>query len=843
MSIKINPQEAIAFIAKFAINVSLANVLPPEGVEFVGSMAESSIKGIHFVKESTPTSILLQQTIKAAIVLTFYSKDYEIPFDCRESLVETFDLKCAYSYLQSNDPFELIKEKIRNIFEESSECDVATLPVDKIAADIVEKVYRSILDNRQLLTLYTFFCTKSIGEKIDYVIAKTNDTSEPDCKLLNTFPQDISNIIYDRDIEVQQIEELLNNHNIVYIGGIEGIGKTTLVKKYVLLNREKYTNVLFLPYEKDFLHIFCDDYLVTISNFCRKIRPDNTLESDSEYFFRKLVKLKELVTPQTLFIIDGYTFNDIYYKEITSLNATFIFTTYHDVSAIGETLTLRKITDEKYIMKLFFDNYERKDINANDSNLRKLFEYFDYHTLTLILVAKQMRLSRCRPEDILTRIENLGAKDSLSHPIYFETLPSSETTYNMLLGLFRCSSLSDDELHILYFLCLTAPTQLIASDLNRWLKQADDVFLTLEKLRAAGWIEIDNKSDLVIVHPLIKAIVLSEYSFDPSKYTNFFSRFASEFSDFTLFTLPFEQKKYYAEIAYSVCRYINSIDEDLCLFCLRAARILSVGNYLEESLLLQSRIEEFLLVHTASDDKMAYLYYGMGWTYATQYRNRRLGLQFFKKAIHLLSTTTSKSTSAQTERVANIYADYGIVLCRNDPDQNPAARAVLMKALNLLFSLPQKRNDTYLQISWLYSFLAECYIASGDVDNAKNYILRAFALHKQYSAADDVYYCNILLRESMLQKYLGEYESALNTALQGYKIYINFYGQARITNIEHLMYIGDLYKSASNSTNKIEYCIQAEQCYRLAHSLACEKYSSHCRIINDIERKIEKLRK
>ena len=264
---------------------------------------------------------------------------------------------------------------------------------------------------------------------------------------------------------------------------------------------------------------------------------------------------------------------------------------------------------------------------------------------------------------------------------------------------------------------------------------------------------------------------------------------------------------------------------------------------MEESLLLQSRIEEFLLVHTASDDKMAYLYYGMGWTYATQYRNRRLGLQFFKKAIHLLSTTTSKSTSAQTERVANIYADYGIVLCRNDPDQNPAARAVLMKALNLLFSLPQKRNDTYLQISWLYSFLAECCIASGDVDNAKNYILRAFALHKQYSAADDVYYCNILLRESMLQKYLGEYESALNTALQGYKIYINFYGQARITNIEHLMYIGDLYKSASNSTNKIEYCIQAEQCYRLAHSLACEKYSSHCRIINDIERKIEKLRK
>ncbi len=42
---------------------------------------------------------------------------------------------------------------------------------------------------------------------------------------------------------------------------------------------------------------------------------------------------------------------------------------------------------------------------------------------------------------------------------------------------------------------------------------------------------------------------------------------------------------------------------------------------------------------------------------------------------------------------------------------------------------------------------------------------------------------------------------------------------------------------------KSEYCIQAEQCYRLAHSLACEKYSSHCRIINDIERKIEKLRK
>lgn len=88
---------------------------------------------------------------------------------------------------------------------------------------------------------------------------------------MNTFPQDLSNIIYDRDIEVQQIEELLNNHNIVYIGGIEGIGKTTLVKKYVLLNREKYTNVLFLPYEKDFLHIFCDDYLVTI-----QILPQNS---------------------------------------------------------------------------------------------------------------------------------------------------------------------------------------------------------------------------------------------------------------------------------------------------------------------------------------------------------------------------------------------------------------------------------------------------------------------------------------------------------------------------------------------------------------------------------------
>lgn len=841
MGISFNPQEALAFIAKNVIAAAaISNGLSQEQAELLGGVFEGAIKGFQRTPKSKTLQALLHNTIKKAILTTFDSKEYEIPYDCRERLVDVFSIEKSYIYLKADNPFTLIVTTIRDICKESINCNLETLPIEAIATDVLYSVNAAIYENHQLTSLYTLFRTEEINTKLDDISTKLATNTKHDYVLICSSKEITKQRIHGREHELCQMENLLRQNNIIFVGGIDGIGKTTLVKQYFYLHREEYNQILYLSYEKDFLHLFCDDLSVTISNFSKKIKPDNTLENDNEYFYRKILKLKEITNQQTAIIIDGYTFQDEHYDDIISLNATLVFITSHDVSTINPSISIRKITNVEATKQIFFDNYSRKDIKFDDATLTELLSYFEYHTLSIVLIAKQMKVCRCSPQELLLRISKGGIKESLNQKMRFDISSPPKTPYELLLKLFKTSNLSHSELYILYFLCLLAPAKIFSPDLNKWMKE-NDIYITLDDLRSHGWIEIDDVTDMITIHPLVREIVLSSQHFELPKYSNFFDHFAVEYSEFELFSLPFTAKKYYAEIANNICNHLNRIDENIYPFCLRAERILSIGCYLCESLALHKKIEEYIFAKPSSYVDIANLYYSKGWTYATQYRDRQLGIIYFEKAINYLSKI-DKWPDDQIERIANIYADYGIILCRSGMPKKLVSFEPIQKSIDLLCTLSGNTNDKHLHISWLYAFLAESYINSGKTDLAEECIEKAFKLHQKYSGKEDIFFSNILLRKSMLEKCCGKYEAALNTALQGYSIYIHYYGQERIANIEHLVYIGDLFCLSCVSDNKEQSYRNAEQYYSAAYELACAKYHEKSDIINRIRVKISNIR-
>lgn len=106
-----------------------------------------------------------------------------------------------------------------------------------------------------------------------------------------------------RDTEIRQMVESLQKNNTLYITGIGGIGKITLVKNYIARYRTEYDVIAYLEYDGDIQHTFCDDLQLQISTVSRQ---DG--EPLNDYFTRKLKAFKRICGDRrALFVVDNYT--------------------------------------------------------------------------------------------------------------------------------------------------------------------------------------------------------------------------------------------------------------------------------------------------------------------------------------------------------------------------------------------------------------------------------------------------------------------------------------------------------------------------------------------------------
>ena len=90
------------------------------------------------------------------------------------------------------------------------------------------------------------------------------------------------------------------------MSGMGGIGKTELAKRYAYLYGEEYRTIVFVPYQESIVQTVCGED-IHIHNVHRE-QSEEGLETEEEYFERKLKILKEQTTKDDLIILDPAVF-------------------------------------------------------------------------------------------------------------------------------------------------------------------------------------------------------------------------------------------------------------------------------------------------------------------------------------------------------------------------------------------------------------------------------------------------------------------------------------------------------------------------------------------------------
>lgn len=336
--------------------------------------------------------------------------------------------------------------------------------------------------------------------------------------IISHLPEPIN--IIGRKKELEEISCLVDENGKVCLSGMGGIGKTALLQSFCNdFLKTKYTSVVYLPVEKCLLRTLANDEFLAFDN--DDISQVRASMSDYEYAFYKLAILENSVNKSTLIVFDNIeSGNDPLFERICKLNCKVIIATRYPELEIPtfKKYHICEIKEEGSIKKLFEAYFVGQLTEQDCSALDKLTADINYHTMMVILIAKQMSYFGKRPSDYrnkdqlwMERTKNLG--QMVSSNTYGNIIGD---IYNQIFNLFNARMLSDDEKKVMKTLSL-----LPVSGTYRHLYLqliGENYASTVSKLELLGWIQSNGIKSIIMLHPLVRDVAVNElelYMEDP----------------------------------------------------------------------------------------------------------------------------------------------------------------------------------------------------------------------------------------------------------------------------------------------------------------------------------------
>ncbi len=332
-------------------------------------------------------------------------------------------------------------------------------------------------------------------------IIKIADPKAPYLK--TSLPQNLA-FFTGREAEIKTIHEKLKENDLVFLSGVGGIGKTELAKNYAHKYKDCYDAIIFAPFVSDVQMMILDDKNVPIYNFFQY-----PAEEPQEYFARKMRKLKELCDKGTLIIVDNLdTIENDDYKELFELGCKMLVTTRIDFSEIYSGAEYINIGELSNPFDVFNEYYEKPLSDEQQKCVEEIIDIVCGHTMTVELLAKQMKAGRVKPEKMLEKLKNGGISESGKEKVgtIKDGNVAMQSTYDHIQKLFDLSGLSEDEQYILANLSLIPFTGVSTELFYEWCEL--ETYDTINNLIAEGWIRHDKEKDYISLHPLISELRL-----------------------------------------------------------------------------------------------------------------------------------------------------------------------------------------------------------------------------------------------------------------------------------------------------------------------------------------------
>lgn len=311
-----------------------------------------------------------------------------------------------------------------------------------------------------------------------------------------------------REQEMQDLEQLLDEYRTVFVYGVGGIGKSTLVRNYIHAKKGEYDVIVYLESESNFRTTFANDSQLQISTVRR-----SDGESIDEYFDRKLLQFKRICTDKkVLFVVDNY--NVLISKDLSAVCEcgydTIIVSRRQPPLNSFAALPIIAINDDDVLMKLIELNLQRPMTKDEREQFCSIIIAVFRHTLVIELIARQIAAGKMDVKKAKELIYEGGFTRFSGEMI--DNYKDGEQVYDTLSGiisiLFDAGNMSDDEQFVLKMFSLLDVRGLEAEVFMDFFDDQVENFTTiLIELNELGWIDCDEDEQTYSVHPVIAEAV------------------------------------------------------------------------------------------------------------------------------------------------------------------------------------------------------------------------------------------------------------------------------------------------------------------------------------------------
>ena len=374
----------------------------------------------------------------------------------------------------------------------------------KILTDIFHNTIRSVADNRCSM--------QDLVEKLGILINEL----EKKQYIISTSIDTINNFI-GRESELEAIDSKFNDNKIVFIYGIAGVGKSEIARRYY--DKSNYDTKMFCTFNCNLETTICSETGINIVEF---YRDEN--EKNFDFAKRKLSKLNELLTENSLLVIDNLDtkiadVNQEIWSMISSLPCRILIASRNEPNKEYAAISIESMSTD-YLGALYnsicpFNDESKSAVNTIIENL--------YNNALLVkLIASQAKDKGERPEEMCKELEDNGitsfSKDGVE--LRKDSMVTTDTIANYLDKLFGFSNMSEEQILTL------AEAAFMPENIKKKIFIA---FMDIEDteplkyLISLGWISEINYR--INVHPLIKKLVISKLKNDNEKVIKLFWAF------------------------------------------------------------------------------------------------------------------------------------------------------------------------------------------------------------------------------------------------------------------------------------------------------------------------------
>ena len=313
-----------------------------------------------------------------------------------------------------------------------------------------------------------------------------------------------------RENELRQIETIFSSgQQVLFLSGMGGIGKTELAKRYAYLYGEEYRTIVFVPYQESIVQTVCGED-IHIHNVHRE-QSEEGLETEEEYFERKLKILKEQTTKDNLIILDNFDVEeDEDLERFLECPCRFLITTREDFRDYDFCqIDVQQMEDINDVEALFAVYNPRSYEEEERGQIREILKLVEYHTMTVELIAKYLREAEEEPYVLLEKmrmIEGITGTEEVSVKHRKDRKMQNQKVQEHLQALFDLSGFSNDQLELMQSLSLLGYVRIARETFLSYVPFAG-AKEALDKLIRLGWVEHNKKTDKISLHQIILDLV------------------------------------------------------------------------------------------------------------------------------------------------------------------------------------------------------------------------------------------------------------------------------------------------------------------------------------------------